>query len=457
MFRELTIVINDPDLVQIICNKEFTKFPDRRPFILGDKIFDTMLFSTSGEQWKRLRAVMSPTFSAGKLRKIKYIIDKTVTSMINNFENKLKNDNNVNIKELVGAFTMDTIIQMAYGVEIDSLNDPNNLILKNARKIFSRDSSFSEILFFSLATISPTLVKYSGFKWQKESISYFEKCSIDIIKKKREELKNKTSEHRASNFIELILECEDEQINKIEKDVSTKDFKHISNDEILAQCIVFFTVGYDTTATTIANICYMLASNPEKQEKLYDDIKETLKQLSKESNNNEKDAFQLITFDTLNRFQYLTAFINETMRFMTLATATERLALEDVHIKTEDQKFDFHIKKGDIIRIPIINLHHDPNNFSEPDQFLPERFLNSELKFNKSAFMPFGSGPRNCLAKSLALLEAKMAIVHLVRLYQFKLDDTSKNPIDFYIQFDLLITKDFKLKIEKRQDIKNLI
>ena len=225
---------------------------------------------------------------------------------------------------------------------------------------------------------------------------------------------------------------------------------------MIAQCITFFTVGYDTTATTITNTCYTMATNPEKQEKLYKSIIETLKQLANERDDGCNDPYELITFDTLNRFEYLNACLNESMRFLTLVAATERLATEDCRIETSDKKIWFNVKKGNVIRIPILSLHKDSENFSQPDQFIPERFLpeqnnDVERNFNKYAFMPFGTGPRKCIASNLAILEAKMALIHLFRMYRLSVDQKrTKIPIDYYINADLLISKDVYLHVEQR-------
>ena len=79
---------------------------------------------------------------------------------------------------------------------------------------------------------------------------------------------------------------------------------------------------------------------------------------------------------------------------------------------------DLDVKKGDIIRVPVYALHHDPNNFPDPENYIPERFLGTPT-FHKYAYIPFGSGPRNCIAKSLALLETRMAVLHLIRKFRF--------------------------------------
>ena len=68
--------------------------------------------SSEDEKWKRLRAVVTPTFSAGKLRLMKPFIDDTIRTLLGSFDSTLKHSNVVNVKHYFGAFTMDTVIQV---------------------------------------------------------------------------------------------------------------------------------------------------------------------------------------------------------------------------------------------------------------------------------------------------------------------------------------------------------
>ena len=103
------------------------------------------------------------------------------------------------------------------------------------------------------------------------------------------------------------------------------------------------------------------------------------------------------------------------------------------------------ILKGSHLVIPIYVLHHSPEYWEEPDQFRPERFASklvsfSILSYSLSLFypiilrfhpdekakrhplahMPFGLGPRNCVGMRFALMEAKMALLTILRRFKFE-------------------------------------
>ena len=385
-----------------------------------------MLSNARDEQWKRLRSVVTPTFSTGSIRRMKPRIDDIIGKLLKNFESTLKEGSSVDVKRLYGAFTMDTIIQVAFGAQVDSLADPNNPIILNARKVFSKDFGYKTMAEMMIIFVFPKVAKLFGIRFQKEPINFFQDFSKKIIKKKKDDLQNNKGWGKASSFLELVLEAEAEherQLMNSNSEVEKEDEfgfsvakKYMTTQEMVAQCVLFFLAGYDTTATTITLATYLLALHPEEQDKLYQEIVTISDKLMSE--NPGKDLIDLITLDSLNRFEYLNGVICETLRLYAPATATERSSSRDVVLENSDKSIRINVKKGDIIHIPIYSMHRDPEQFPDPETFRPERFI-SDPSFHKYSYLPFGSGPRNCVAKSLALLEAKLALLHSVRNYRF--------------------------------------
>lgn len=80
-----------------------------------------------------------------------------------------------------------------------------------------------------------------------------------------------------------------------------------------------------------------------------------------------------------------------------------------------------HFPEGLDLGTGIYAIHHNPDYFSEPFTYNPSRWLSpdtcpDDVALARSAFMPFSSGPRACVAKPLAYLEMTLAVARVVWL-----------------------------------------
>lgn len=77
------------------------------------------------------------------------------------------------------------------------------------------------------------------------------------------------------------------------------------------------------------------------------------------------------------------------------------------------------LKKNDILILPIYALHHDPQYFPDPERFDPERFSDeNKAKIQPCTYIPFGSGPRNCIGSRFALLESKILFFYILANFE---------------------------------------
>ncbi|KAI2804065.1 Cytochrome P450 3A4 [Blomia tropicalis] len=459
-----TIFLCEPELIQLIMSKEFTNFTNRRRIEIDDPIFGSFLSTVEGEKWKRIRSVVTPQFSTGKLKRMKPRLDDTIDTLMANFESNLKEKPELDVKEIFGAYTMDTILQIAFGSKVDSLKDTNNKIVLMAKKLFQTDISYAAMLFFLLLFMFPKLsIKIARlFNINQDFIKFFKEFSMEIIRKKRDELKDSKNMGKANNFLEMMLEAEaeHEQIQENEKEMknenmendqnkNTKFTKFMTNDEIISQCILFFLAAYDTTTSAISLSCYLLALNQSAQDRLYEEIEAYFNRLQLESDGTETDQSKLMTFESMSQLEYLNAVINETLRIYPPAPV-ERMASKDMLLKTEDGSHRLNVKKDDVIHIPVYALHRDERYFPDPETFKPERFIGNP-EYHKYAYLPFGTGPRNCVAKSLALYEVKMALINTIYRYRLSVCEQTHIPMKFFNNGQILSPKDVVLRMDKRQ------
>lgn len=88
------------------------------------------------------------------------------------------------------------------------------------------------------------------------------------------------------------------------------------------------------------------------------------------------------------------------------------------------------IPAGSKIFINCKATHMNEKLWPEPNKFDPTRF---EAKFNPWNFMAFINGPRNCLGKDLALLEARIVLSLLVQRFEFSTADDKCGQVHEYM------------------------
>ena len=179
--------------------------------------------------------------------------------------------------------------------------------------------------------------------------------------------------------------------------------KALVDDSFLTEVAFVVLAGMDTTGHQLAWILALLASNPDKAEKLVGEL--TSRGLCGEDARN-------VAFDDLAELPYLTAIIKEGMRIAhVLLTAMLRKVPRDMNI------LGYNVPAGTRIIFPSTRYMCAEAEWGDPDVFRPERWLSGEDMSQKS-YLGFSYGPRDCVGQRLAMMEMRVALIRLVSKYQ---------------------------------------
>ncbi|KAJ8977038.1 hypothetical protein NQ317_017712 [Molorchus minor] len=411
----------DADLLKRILQTDFDHFVNRGTYMNEkDDPLSAHLFNLEGERWKYLRSKLTPTFTSDTsiLGKMKMMFQTLVTCS-DGLEEILREHSKlqdaVDIKDVLGRFTTDIIGSCAFGIECNSLRDPNSEFRNIGRETVT--PTLSKLMLGFLLLIFPKkILQLVGMKSHSNKvISFFRKIVKETI-----DYREKNNVFR-KDFMHLLLQLknsgkvndEDNEIQEIGSGGSS-----LTVNEIMAQCYVFFLAGFETSSTTMTFALYELALHQDIQNKLREEIRAVLK---KHDNK--------ITYESVMDMPYLEKVINETLRKHPPGQAIPRVCNKDYPVPGTNVV----IERGTQVVIPILALHRDPEYYPDPEVFDPERFTEeNKAKRPASTFIPFGDGPRICIGLRFGMLQSKVGLVRILGNYQVTINNKTKLPIKIH-------------------------
>lgn len=338
------IQINDPTLVQKVLVRDFHHFTDHGLYV--DEKYDPLsghLFSLRGDKWKNLRSKLTPLFSPGRLKMMFPTFLKCTLNLENYVEKRVEtNDNIIEIRDLLARYTTDIIASVAFGIDNDSINQPENMFRLMGSKVFK--PCFKAGLRAFLTFLVPDLNKIIGIKVADKDVEEF---MFDVVRKTINHRKEKNVERK--DFMQMMMTLKDLGENK---DEAGSRQEGLTLDEVVAQAFVFFIGAFESTSSTISLCLYELTKNIELQRKVQEEIDVVLKR------NETKE----INYDSVIQMKYLECCIDETVRKYPPAPFLIRECTRRYKIPGSE----LIVEKGTPVIISSFGLHRDKDIFENP-------------------------------------------------------------------------------------------
>lgn len=285
------LIILDMELIKCILAKDFAYFMDRGTYI--DEQNDPLsahLFALPGAKWKMLRAKLTPTFTSGKMKMMFPTLVACSRQMESLLENLSRNAEPIDMKDIISRFTIDVIGSCAFGIDCNSMKDPDNEF-RNYGIAALNPKGFDTVRQI-LVIVFPKLMQFVKFPGLNPKISTF---FMNVVKD-TVSYREKNNVQR-NDFLQLLLDIKN-QNHKENCEIDSKDVSNTNEgltlEQIAAQCFVFFLAGFDTSSTTMTFSLFEMASNQEIQDKVRDEILTVLKKYNGQ-----------LTYEGIMELQYL--------------------------------------------------------------------------------------------------------------------------------------------------------
>jgi cytochrome P450/nitrite reductase/ring-hydroxylating ferredoxin subunit len=347
------------------------------------------VFSAEGVEWRPLRKLTMEALTPDHLRSF-YPTLRTVAERLHRRWSAAADDGRVvDLQEDFKRFTVDLTTRLAFGHDLNTLEQEGDVLQRKLEHVFPG-------LMRRLLAAVPLwrVVKLPSERRLEASVSQVLSFLRGLLVGARARLEaDPGAASRPATFLDAMLAARDEA------------GRPFSDGQILGNAIQFLLAGEDTTALTLSWAAHELCDAPEAVSALRAEADEIL-----------AGSATPPDFEAAGRLQVAAAVANETMRLRPVAPL---LFLET---NREAVLGDVSLERGQGLILLMRPPACSDASFSDPRAFRPERWLRRPpgAAHEPSAHMPFGSGPRLCPGRALALLEMRVALATLFRSFSIQ-------------------------------------
>ncbi len=389
--RRKAFTIKNADYVDHVMHGPVERYHKSIEYELMRSVIGVSLLTDEDQSWRTHRMMLNPVMAKRHLKVFSELMITPIEAYVDGLETSGRDE--VEMAEEMVGLTLDVVGSALFGRPLGDFSRE----IKPAVTRGLRGAEFSARL---LMVASPTkwVIRLAGWllhhfptnlpqplgglRWVMRTV---DDTVWDVIRTRQQEGGSE------EDLLGLLLSVRDE------------NGEPLPMKRIRDEAVTFMLAGHETTANALAWMWYLLARNPGARERMLAEVDEAL-------------GSARPTLDDVARLPWTTACFQEAMRLYPPAWVIPRRCVRGDVI-------DGHrIPKGSTVIIPVNTLHHDERYWPDPDTYDPTRFMPENARsHHRSAYLPFGGGPRVCIGSSFALIEATLITAMMSRRFVFDL------------------------------------
>ncbi|KAG7551861.1 Cytochrome P450 [Arabidopsis thaliana x Arabidopsis arenosa] len=395
------------------CSRPYMTYPARVTYNLND-----LAFSPYSKYWREVRKMtVLELYTAKRVKSFQNVRQEEVASFVDFIKQSASLEQPVNMKQKLVKLSGSVICRVGFGINLEGSKLANTYeeVIQGTMEVLG---SFAAADYFPI--VGRIIDRITGLHSKCETVfksmdSFFD----ESIKRHLEDANIK------DDIIDLLLKMERGEMGLGEFQLTRNHTKGILLNVLIA--------GVDTSGHTVTWVMTHLIKNPRVLKKAQAEVREVIK--------NKDD----ITEEDIERLEYLKMVIKETLRINPLVPLLiPREASKDMKIGSYD------IPKKTWIYVNIWALQRNPNVWKDPEAFIPERFMDSEIDYKGLDFelLPFGSGRRMCPGMGMGMALVHLTLINLLYRFDWKLPEGMNiEDVDLEESYGLVCPKKVPLQL----------
>ena len=351
------------------------------------------LLTAEGQTWKDQRRMVMTSLSANNVRSYFPSLLKVTNRLQGRWLKAVDTNETIDLQADFMRYTVDAIAGLSFGSDINTLETDDDEIQHHLDQILPA-------LFKRVNAIVPywRIIKFPVDRQLDRSVALVNKSINGFIAKARARLDaDPIRRDQPQNLLESMIVAADQPDSGV------------NNEDVAGNVITMLLAGEETTATTLSWLIYLLKRNPEALKHAQEEVR------------NIEGKFEELTPEKLNELKFIEACTLETLRLKPTGPFNVLVALKDTEVAGISVPKDMWI--WSVCRHDTLADRY----FPDPKSFKPNRWIKTEdndITQARRVSMPFGSGPRVCPGRYLAMLEIKLAMVMLFKNFDIESVDT---------------------------------
>jgi len=343
----------------------------RSPFFY--RLVGNGLVTSEGDFWRRQRRLAQPAFHRQRISSYgDVMVDYGERAMSTWREGETRD-----IARDMTRLTLEVVVKTLFNSDVSREADYIGRILSGLVKPFASQATLKWIIDNRLPT--------PGHRRYFNAVAEIDRIVLDMIAQRR------ATGSDEGDLLSMLLEAQDD------------DGTQMTDSQLRDEVMTLFLAGHETTALSLSWSWYLLAMNPDAEQKFHLELESVL-------------GGRRPTVSDLPKLKYTEMIAKEAMRLYPPAYAVGREALEDTEIG------GYRVPKGDQLFACQWATHRDPRFFENPDGFEPERWTPERSEgLPKYAYFPFGGGPRQCIGNYFAMMEIVLLLATIGQRFRFAL------------------------------------
>ncbi|SFU73946.1 cytochrome P450 [Pseudoduganella namucuonensis] len=393
--RTMALVVADHDAVSEVLRNRPDGF--RRP-VISERVAREMgglpgLFDAEGAEWRNQRRMVMQGFAPHAIKAYFPSLVKVALRLQRRWDGAAREGRAIDLAADLKRYTVDIIAGLAFGTEVNTIDGGEDVIQQYLDEILPA---------LARRTFSP-IPYWRYFRLPQDrrldrAVAELTTAVRDLIAQARDRMAaNPALAARPGNLLEAMIAASDQEGSGV-------------NDEAVGGNVsTMLLAGEDTTANSIAWLLYLLRRSPGALERACEEVRRLAP---------DPAGFTIERMDALD---YLDACVQESMRLKPVAPYMPLEALRETSVA------GIHVPVGGLVWCVLRHDSVSDGHFPRAAEFDPLRWLpdaNGVVAGDKRVPMPFGSGPRTCPGRYLALLEIKVAMAMILGRYDILAVDT---------------------------------